>query len=341
MQVDFFFFHLILWANVSSLVAGLWLMLYLRASGKHLLPRLLWHLSLADSLVAVTVCANLLTGLQGNVECKFVLSFIVGGLWVSILVQTYIAAAYMCIYCRFLKTLHFLNGTLCVAWPVGLTIAAFFVFSERCAERDNMLCKFVVTGNRSQVYERVEVVMRFVCFVASLAFYTTALFRVRHFPASVRRFVQRTAISYPIIFFVTYGPIALYLTFELRSNATEVFYVGMCLEGLNGLLNTLAYFVNSRYAVHFWSKFLRRLQEGDAAVIPVPSGMQNIVSFHVGFALASESEVTMFSSNQSFHSATADQDNIFKQECMMSDGSESPEMCIDSFPDPSSFVVRR
>merc|ERR1711879_1128539 len=76
-------------------------------------------------------------------------------------------------------------------------------------------------------------------------------------PGSVQRSNFRRAAVYPLNFLITYGRMMVVYSNDSLLRNRVVFSTGATLEFLNGLLNTVTYAMQSRYAAMLWKRYQR------------------------------------------------------------------------------------
>mmetsp|Transcript_62797 Transcript_62797/g.144623 ORF Transcript_62797/g.144623 Transcript_62797/m.144623 type:complete len:396 (+) Transcript_62797:78-1265(+) len=264
-------------ANSLSLCACIWLDRKIgsmpEAVRQRLFPRQMRNLARADMLISATLLVFSVVNnpaIHLDQTAGLVLCWIFGptmyfGRVLSACCEVQIALGIAIVWYRRLDLVPMMIRTSWVM-PVAsaaLTVVAYYFYpytgytKQRCYMAK--VHSDIITAAWMSLANGLTVVL-----------YCATLVKAFNAPSSARNGVLLTTMLYPINFIWTSFPLLL-VEFDLRLGNTDFFDVALVAEGLNGLLNVLTYFVQSRYA--------RRLAAGRS----MPAGNQKPVSFHVVF----------------------------------------------------------
>lgn len=224
-----------------------------------LFPRQLQSLALANIAFAlillILVSGNIAVYLGSNYEATFTfechwayLCFIPARL-VCLLHEMHIAVSFFAQAFRKIVLLRVLNWNLSWLWVLGIVIGAIsslwnpWHFSLR-----------VGTCVPLQWPAMLSVVMVSACGVVCIASYLSVASRACNerftvSPAIVSSRNYRRAAMYPLSFLLTYGPVLVsYCDRDLFSAYPWFSLLARTMEGYNGFVNTVVYYLQSRYA---------------------------------------------------------------------------------------------
>mmetsp|Transcript_63047 Transcript_63047/g.168960 ORF Transcript_63047/g.168960 Transcript_63047/m.168960 type:complete len:394 (-) Transcript_63047:237-1418(-) len=264
-------------ANSLSLGACIWLDRKIgsmpEAVRQRLFPRQMRNLARADMLISGTLLIfSVVNSPAVRLQPTFglVLCWIFGptmyfGRILSACCEVQIALGVAVVWYRRPDLVPLLSRTTWAMVPASaaFTIIAYIVYPYR-GYRDER-CEMKVAPS-----DIVTAAWMSLATGLTIVLYAATLVKACNAPPAARNGVLLTTMLYPINFIWTSFPLLL-VEIHLRLGNSEFFDVALVAEGLNGLLNVLTYFVQSRYA--------RRLAAGRS----MPAGTQKPVSFHVLF----------------------------------------------------------
>lgn len=240
-------------ANICSICGCTWLVWKLRrldvATKNRLLPRQIFHLALGDIFFHAGSIGYWFLGLSGSDVprpwvCKASVTMFVSGATISTILEMHIAVALMFQAARSNRALLCLGRLFPWIWLLGGIITLSFAFKLVQASGAESLPLCSRHPPRDNVTSIVILSGLCVCGVA----YLFAVVRTLRAPDAVRMRYWRLAVTFPVNFMLTYAPFVVY---KLKPKLADVdWFIVMaaaCLS-LNGIGNTVAYALQSRYA---------------------------------------------------------------------------------------------
>jgi len=242
-------------ASVLSLLGCAYLLLRLHALPAHtrrrLFPRQLWHLALADAILAVGSGLTDITLFWLKTDnqdiswamCNASLRLGHFGRLASVLVEVEISVGFALTFMRRTRGLSLLKTSLPFIWPIGLLLTAVSVLQHPDAYgRHRHECRvWAPWGSIGSVIVSTALAVGVACYASAACSAITS-------PLSVQAAVWRRASIYPMNFFVTTCPaLACGLGPGVGANL-GLLVIALTMMHLNGFLNMLTYAWQSRYA---------------------------------------------------------------------------------------------
>jgi len=191
----------------------------------------------------------------------------------SLLLEVHISLALTCQFFKWRKALPMLWRSVPFVWPVAFILGGLQVFVQRHKLQVDMKTGVCVSDTNSPIYAPVILLTYVICLSSNIL---AAMAAGRNAPHSVQRKTWRMAMCYPLNFAITSGCLAATSLFpSLWTNIIFRTWTGSTVS-LNGFVNSLTYFYQSRFASS------RRFRTSDG-VEAQDDGMAHF-SFNVNFA---------------------------------------------------------
>mmetsp|Transcript_119124 Transcript_119124/g.273203 ORF Transcript_119124/g.273203 Transcript_119124/m.273203 type:complete len:392 (+) Transcript_119124:2-1177(+) len=280
--MDYVVFGLAAASNFASFSGCWWLKrrisLLGRSERKRVFPGQMLLLAKIDMTLAVLLMAFVVVdtpwiGIDPGVA--YPLCFVVGTVYcwcrfASVLMSTLIALGVMLVWHRRLESVQVLRRAQVFVIPVAGALALVELALQPVSRYSQE------GGCEYDKRDFVGLVTLGSCFCFSVVCYVLTLLRAALSPAAARNVVLMTAILYPLGFIVSFLPLIVVGADFVKLERWEI-RLSLVIEGLNGLLNTCGYFVQSRYAK---AEAIRQHLSGESGSTQSSDG---VASFRVVF----------------------------------------------------------
>lgn len=278
-------------ANLLSILGCLWLLVRVQRMSsitrRRLFPRQVRMLAASDLVFHLSSAFVDIVGFSGNSNIKLCYlseNLIRFGTNSSCLYELHLAVSFLLQSAGWPRTAQCMIALLLPVWPVAALLTVVEWFSAHIVQDASQWCDAKST-------DYVFVILLAFVFVVCLASYVAAVVVARSWGQAAARRCWWRAAMYPLNFMLTQAPKLLVhmIFFRMASNqrraATDpLIIISDTMQNLNGFVNTLTYWLQSRYAV----KLLRK--EGVQAMFATvaaetsrPAPAPHDASFHVRF----------------------------------------------------------